>query len=76
MMWIKPRVGLKIRDPFTQRHLPEEGMMVDVNRFWLRRLEEGDVIEVATPSVTSSIEFTAERSGKSKEKKQEKESSL
>jgi hypothetical protein len=48
-MWVKPRVGLKIRDPLTQRHVPDCGIAVEDNTFWRRRMQEGDV------SVTNSI---------------------
>lgn len=41
---IKPKTGLKIVDPETNRALPVEGLEVEQTTYWLRRLSEGDVI--------------------------------
>ena len=46
-MFVKPAPGLKVRDPKTLRHIPEEGIEVpDTDTFWHRRLLDGDVVEV------------------------------
>ncbi len=44
-MFVKPRSGLKVRDPRNMWHLPETGAKVPRNTYWLRRLKSGDVVE-------------------------------
>ncbi|EGM7825835.1 DUF2635 domain-containing protein [Escherichia coli] len=46
MMKIKPAEGKAIRDPFTMQLLAPEGEEKPRNSFWLRRLADGDVVEV------------------------------
>lgn len=48
-MFVKPRAGLKVRDPITKQHLPETGAKVPASPYWLRRLEAGDVFVVSKP---------------------------
>ena len=49
IMFIKPAPGMLIRHPVTRDLLPESGMDVDDNdRYFLRRLRDGDVVQVAT----------------------------
>jgi hypothetical protein len=43
---IRPRAGIRIADPKTGEYLPEKGATMPRSGFWLRRLKEGDVIEV------------------------------
>jgi len=43
-MFVKPKDGLKVRDPITKRHLPEEGKEVPESTYWVRRLKDGSVI--------------------------------
>lgn len=46
-MFIKPRAGIKVRDPVSKLHIPETGVEVsDTDTYWARRLADGDVIEV------------------------------
>lgn len=40
---IRPRPGVKIRDPRTLEHLPEEGKEVELDTYWRRRLKSQDV---------------------------------
>lgn len=40
---IIPRKGIVLKDPETRRPIPEEGIMVHLNTFWMRRLADGDV---------------------------------
>lgn len=44
-MFIKPKSGLRIRDPQMQDYLPEEGREVNKSMYWFKRLKDGDVIE-------------------------------
>lgn len=43
-IFVKPAPGLKIRDPETKLHLPEEGAQVVKSSFWSRRIKDGDVL--------------------------------
>lgn len=47
MAWktLKPAVGLQVRKP-TGSHLAPEGEPVEMTSYWLRRLNDGDVVEV------------------------------
>lgn len=48
-MFVKPKKGLKVRDPVTKGFLPEDGSIVPNSLYWTRRLRDGDVVET-TPS--------------------------
>lgn len=50
-MFVKPADGLKVRDPHSRRHLPPQGAFVPREPYWLRRLDDGDVVD-ATPDET------------------------
>lgn len=45
-MFVKPAHGVKVRDPDSRLHLPEEGREVPESSFWIRRLRAGDVVQV------------------------------
>lgn len=57
---LRPANGLHIVDPATSRALVEEGARVRGNaEYWMRRLRDGDVLEVnptpdATPASTTA----------------------
>ena len=46
-----PKKNLKVRNPKTKAILKPEGEMVEVNRYWLRRALDKDVIleEIKVP---------------------------
>ena len=44
-MYVKPAVGLRVRDPRTGEPLSAEGAVVPVSGYWLRRLRDGDVLK-------------------------------
>lgn len=44
-MFIKPIAGRLVPDPERGGVLPEAGREVEANQYWLRRLQDGDVIE-------------------------------
>ena len=44
-MFVKPEAGRHVPDPEKGGFLPPEGREVEANVYWLRRLEDGDVIE-------------------------------
>ena len=54
-IFVKPKDGLKIKRPDTGRLLDPAGEAVPKNTFWMRRIAEGDVSEVA-----SKVEAKAE----------------
>ncbi len=61
-MFVKPAPGLKVRDPISKRHLPASGQEVPMSAYWLRRLAEGDVLDVSQiPDSDSVSEFEEEQ---------------
>lgn len=50
---IKPAPGLRVLDPATMQPLPPEGVQVEKNTHWIRRIKEGDVTLV-TPAKSSA----------------------
>jgi len=46
-MFVKPASGLFVTD--RNDILPPEGRNVEPHQYWLRRLEDGDVIETTPP---------------------------
>jgi hypothetical protein len=40
---IKPKDGLCVRDPITKQKLKPEGEKKVLNKYWRRRLSDGDV---------------------------------
>lgn len=50
LIYVKPADGLKVRRPEkNHEHLPPEGDYVPKNAYWMRRLNDGDVITAAAP---------------------------
>lgn len=45
-MMVKPNTGRQVPDPERGGYLPPDGREVEANVYWLRRLEDGDVIEI------------------------------
>lgn len=45
-MQVKPASGRQVPDPEKGGFLPQEGREVEASAYWLRRLRDGDVIEV------------------------------
>ncbi len=44
-MFVKPSSGRQVPDPEKGGFLPSEGRLVEANVYWLRRIEDGDVVE-------------------------------
>ena len=44
-MYVKPKDGLQVPDPYRGDNLPAEGREVEANQYWLRRKQDGDVTE-------------------------------
>lgn len=55
-MFIKASPGMRVRDPVTKRVLPEEGKEVPESTFWIRRLQDGDVVIVPPEPPALAIE--------------------
>ena len=55
-MRIKPRAGLKIRHPLTKLHISADGIDIQPDTFWTRRLADGDVVEVKEVQQTSQTQ--------------------
>ena len=49
-MFIKSKEGIIVRDPRSHRILPLEGREVPDDRYWQRRLADGDVVLAALPA--------------------------
>lgn len=50
-MHVKPKSGAQVPDPELGGYLPPEGREVEATIYWLRRIKDGDVVEVAQKSV-------------------------
>lgn len=59
-MFVKPRKGLKVRDPVTKGFLPEAGAQVPNSIYWTRRLRDKDVEECAPASATDNAPTPAQ----------------
>ncbi len=61
---IKPAVtGRKVLDPVTFQALPSTGEVKPRNGYWLRRIKDGDVIEITEKKATKKPkEITAKES--------------
>jgi hypothetical protein len=57
-MFVKPVAVRQVPDPDRGDHLPEAGRNVEPNQYWLRRLDDGDVIEVAQPAEAPAVAST------------------
>jgi len=44
---LKPAKGMLVRDPETGRHLDSKGENKPRSSYWLRRLNDGDVVEIS-----------------------------
>lgn len=44
-MKLAPRSGMVVIDPATSKPLPADGVDVEMNSYWVRRLQDGDVTE-------------------------------
>jgi len=51
-MFVKPKSGLKVRDPVTMGFLPEDGAEVPPSLYWTRRVRDKDVVVCSPPEPT------------------------
>jgi len=61
-MKIKPAEGLIVRDPDTRRPLAAKGEVKPKNAYWMRRLRDGDVVEItgSTKRKSNQTQITAD----------------
>ena len=52
--FVKPADGLKVRDPKTGQHLPNDGAEVELTPYWNRRLRDGDILSAAKPKAAKA----------------------
>lgn len=48
-MYVVPKPGLAVSDPFVGDVLPAQGRQVEANQYWFRRINDGDVTEGEAP---------------------------
>lgn len=53
-MFIRPKTGIKIRDPLTKLLIPEEGCQVVEDIYWHRRVRDGDAEIIQAPVVSKT----------------------
>ncbi len=63
MLNLKPSPGLVVIDPQTRQALPADGAQVAESSYWLRRLDDGDVVEF-NPKKTKRAEASADSRSK------------
>ena len=57
-----PKKDLRVINPFNKLALPETGLLVEIDAYWLRRLRDGDVSEL----IKKPEEKKNKKKGKSK----------
>lgn len=55
-MYIKPIAGRHVPDPDRGDLLPDIGREVEPHQYWLRRLDDGDVIQAERPQEAVAID--------------------
>ena len=61
---IKPRPGLRVMIPESRGFVPENGMPVNLNTYWLRRLRDGDVVLAPQPGPAKRAKEAPKDEGK------------
>lgn len=58
-MFVKPAAGRRVRDPRSKIPLPDSGAEVsDSDSYWVRRLQDGDVVLVVPSQPTKKATTT------------------
>ena len=52
---LKPASGCLVRHPGTYQQLAADGESVEMKSFWLRKLRDGDVIEVPNEQAVAAL---------------------
>lgn len=62
-MFVKPKEGYSIRDPYKKDLIPAEGREVpDADFYWVRLLKDGDVVRATPPMPPASSKRTPQPS--------------
>lgn len=64
--FLVPASGLRVIDPMTERPLPEGGAWVTESSYWIRRIGERDVTELAAEPEPPASTQTARRRRRSR----------
>lgn len=62
--FLVPKKGLLVRDPISFTPLPEEGLMVDWNSFWRRRVKREDCSIVQGKELEELLKKKADKKAK------------
>jgi len=63
---IRPKAGLKVPHPMSQKFLHPDGEMVIRSSYWIRRLRDEEVEEIPLESPKTEIKTTQKQSKKNK----------
>jgi hypothetical protein len=66
-LYLKPAPGRRVLDPVTHEPLAPEGEVKPRTGFWLRRLKDGDVEDLAAPPQPHGSAVPAKPARKDKE---------
>lgn len=58
--FLRPAPGIRVADPLTGQYLPEGGALMPRSAFWLRRVADGDVVEVQKPAPAKKVQAVSE----------------
>lgn len=53
-LFVKPATGRRVVNPETNRVIPAEGELVLDNKYFRRRIAQGDVVEATQPEVINT----------------------
>jgi hypothetical protein len=56
MVFLKPIENVLVRDPKSKEIFPQEGMLVELNTYWQRRINDGTLLIVNQKIEEKSIE--------------------
>jgi hypothetical protein len=56
MVFLKPIENVLIRDPKSKEIFPQEGMLVELNTYWQRRINDGTLLIVNQKTEEKLIE--------------------
>ena len=70
---VKPKEGLLVPYPRERRFLPAEGAEVQKSSYWLKRLKDGDIIEIKEKE-EAQVQSPPKRKTKNKNQTMEVES--
>lgn len=58
--FLRPAPGIRVADPETGQYLPAAGALMPRSAFWLRRVADGDVVEVQKPAPAKKAQAVSE----------------